>query len=282
LNSGRDLFTFAVTESVEARAYITGRDFAGRPLLALPFSEDVRAVYQDLQITFWRDVRSRTNASPQLRAIILRQQQIDYSQGTKESLASYLGDCVAEAKAKGIDEISILELGCANGPTIRHMRNFFPEIKVRFFGIELTDFLVDNLLVRHPEARAIPGGVDEFLAMSAEDFGVQSFDLFLASGVLCQVPPDAAAKTLAHASRFCDQVLMWDYLLNMGGQISDSDPIIFKLAEDSQHILFLNPYEKMLRDAGFTQIDVTPTAVSSTTQGPGEGSVRARKPSTVD
>jgi SAM-dependent methyltransferase len=278
MKSGDDLFPLAITDDIQVQAYLAGRDSTGRSLIGIPEKNDVDAIYRQLQIRFWRDVRSRENASTQLRALILKQQQDDYSKGTKRSLASFIAKSLERSAIAGAKTTSVLELGCANGATIRHFNRHHPETELRFFGIELTDFLVDNLLARHPEAMAVVGGGDEFLDMGAEDFGTDSFDLFVAAGVLCQIPPDVAANILKHAAAFCDEVLLWEYLENFDGSVSDTDSVIFKLEQDSQHILFLNPYRNMLEQAGFTDITVQLSEEPNTPPGPSEGAVWARKP----
>ena len=272
----KHLFEMNITDDLEINAYVAGIDETGRQLFGIPDPQDVQAVYERRELKFWRDVRSRENAPPQLRSRILQQQQEDYSTGSKVGMAAYLEQLGVEAIQQD-RQLSILELGCANGITIRHFRKFCPELNLNFFGIELTDFLVDNLLTRYPDARAIAGGAEEFLSMDAADFGAESFDVFLVSGVLCQIPSELAAHVLTHAAKFCDKVVLWDYLLNFDGKVSANDEVIFKLEKESQHILFLNQYENMLKNAGYSDIDINYTDAGNSVGGPLEGAVIASK-----
>jgi len=270
----RRMVVAQLTDRIQVKVHVVAKDRAGRLLLGVPDRADVDTIYTDIQSHFWR-TRNTAKLRPRDRELILGQHAADYRGGTKQPLADYLQAYVEEARSAGTPELSILELGCANGLTLRHLKLIDPEMPVRFFGMEMTAFLADELLAQFPSATAVAGGADEFLTMSEDDFGAGRFDVFLVSGVLCQMPPDLAGRVLKHAARFCDQVLMWDYLANFDGELSADEPIIFLLSPETPHLLFVNPYARLLAEAGFDAVERRLS--ESGVQTDGEGAVRARK-----
>ena len=236
--------------------YAAGVDPNGRQLFGVPDPSDVELIHHNFQVPFWRDVRSRDRMDPRMQQSAILAQERDYGRGAKKGLGDRLNAFANSAAQSGKPELSVLELGCADGATLRHLKKYAPDVSVDFFGLEMTDFLVDHLLFKNKDVRAIVGGADEFLKMGGPEFGADEFDIFIASGVLCQIPPGLARDVIRHAASFCDHVYMWDYLFNLNGDVSETDCVIFKLTETHEHILYLNPYERFLREAGFTNIDI--------------------------
>ena len=113
--------------------------------------------------------------------------------------------------------------------------------------------------------------------MSADDFGTDRFDLFLAAGVMCQMPPTLSAAVLKHVGKFCDEVLMWEYLLNVDGRLSADDAVVFSLSSEHRHLLFLNPYRQQLAEAGYGRVELAMSEIVHAGQVPEEGALWARK-----
>jgi hypothetical protein len=273
----RETFPLDVTTDIRIDAYFVGRDFANRDLFGIPDDEDTRRVYEGLQLNFWRDKRTKQKMPLDNQALIISEQAEDYNEPKKQVLGAQLEKLASASEAAGKPEFSILELGCANGPTLRHLNKSHPGLNVRFHGFELTDFLADDLCRQFPDASAAASGADELMKLGPDDFGVERFDLFLASGVLCQMPPYLVSALLKHIGGFCDKVLIWDYLLNFDGRLSSEDAVFFGLVKHAPHILFLNPYNQQFADAGFEDLEMAITPVTSMSQGPGEGVLLAQR-----
>lgn len=272
-----ETFPLKLSPDLSVNAYHIGQDFAGRNLFAVPDEDEVQRIYTECQIRFWRDRRSRDYLVTSQVHQIIAQQAMDYMDGTKKAMGEQLVALIDEAMAAGKTEFSILELGCANGPTLRHLRKTRPDVPIRFYGMELTDILVDDLCASFPSATAVTGGADELMTMGVEDFEGGHFDLFLAVGVLCQMPPQVVGALLRHVAGLCDSVLIWDYLLNSDGRASPDDAVFFSLSDTIPHLLFVNPFNQQFTDAGFENMTIMRSPVKDMSQGPGEGAVLARK-----
>ncbi len=153
-------------------------------------------------------------------------------------------------------KISILELGCSNGITLRHLAKTAGDLDVQYVALELTACLIEDLKKNLPDAQVFFGGAEELISMSEAELGSKSFDVFIVSGVLSQISPDIVLKVLDHVSLYCDAVLMFDYLMNLDGELSSEHPVIFKHIPDATHFLFAHPYRALLRDAGFNIEDI--------------------------
>ena len=112
--------------------------------------------------------------------------------------------------------------------------------------------IIDDFKKNFPDARAYVGGAEELLSMTEAELGSKSFDAFIVSGVLSQMPPDVVFQVLHYVSRCCDTVIMWDYLINLNGELNSEYPIMFKHFAEAPHFLFAHPYTSLLRDAGFS------------------------------
>ena len=222
-------------------------DQENRPYFEVQDHEQVEVHYLNAQRVFWSERRG----SPETEKLIIEQQEPDYFYGTKSTLSDFLQGVVRQARKTDQAEISILELGCANAPTLRHLNKVAPKLNVDFTGLELTECLVSDANVRYPHARITVGGAEEMIGMTGHDLGRDRFDVFLAVGVLCQMPPNVVRDVLNYVSQYCDTILVWDYLLNLDGELSTDNPVIFKHYETANHILFVNPYRKLLHEAGF-------------------------------
>jgi len=214
--------------------------------------EKVETHYLNAQRVFWSERRGNAETEK----MIIDQQEPDYLYGTKSTLSDFLQAAVKQARKTDPAEISILELGCANAPTLRHLNKVAPKLNVDFTGLELTECLVEDANTRYPHARISVGGAEEMIEMSENELGRTKFDMFLAAGVLCQMPPNVVRDVLKYVNKYCDTILVWDYLYNLDGELSKNNPVIFKHYEAANHILFVNPYRDLLHDAGFEIDDV--------------------------
>ena len=219
-----------------------------RIYVALYDPEQVEEFYIDHQKKFWSD---RNEAPEDLFPVIIEQQEVDYLSGKKLTLAKLFQSHIVLMKSENKSKISVLELGCANGPTLRHLKKVAPDIEVQFTGFELTPFLVDDLIKRYPGAKAYVGGAEEMIDMAPAELGAEVFDIFLASLVLSQIPPYRILDVFKHVSKNCDQIMIFDFLINIDGVLSSEYPVLFKHIPDSPHFVFAHPYRELLREAGF-------------------------------
>ena len=152
-------------------------------------------------------------------------------------------------------DISVVEIGAANGPTPRHFQRFHPDIKLTYFGMEVFPALMQDGQEQFPEHRFVLGTAEDFIELAPEAMGQEKFDAFMASLVMCMMPTELAYKVLSKASEMTDTILCRDYLTNKGGEVSRTKAVLFEMAPGHSHLLFANQFELMLRSLGFSRID---------------------------
>jgi len=210
--------------------------------------QEVEEFYLNIQRKFWS---ARDNAKGDDLKLIVHQQDADYLYGTKQTLSDLLQKFIKKKRSEKRTNISILELGCANGPTLRHLAKVAGDLNVEFTGLELTPCLIEDMKIKFPNARGYVGGTEELILMTEQELGHEKFDIFLASGVLCQMPPDKVLEALRFAGQYCRSVMIWEYMINIEGELSIEYPVIFKHTELTRHLLFAHPYKHLLQEAGF-------------------------------
>lgn len=227
-------------------------DDGGQAYYIVNNDDDVEALYEH-ERDWWRN---RTGKTPEFTQIIIDQQTPDYDASPpKRELGAALNAIVHDRiNETGKNLLSILEIGCANGVTIRHLKKRFPDLELSYYGFEMTGILVDDFQRNFSRYDITQGGAEEFIENDDSMFPHSPYDLFLASGCLCMVKPNLVPEVLQKASRLTDRFIIWDYLENRNGQISKDRPVIFRL-EDGRHSLYAHPFEKLLETIGF-EIDV--------------------------
>ena len=223
-------------------------DENSRQYLVMLDPQEVEEFYLNIQRKFWS---VRDNAKGDDLKLIVQQQDADYLYGTKQTLSDLIQKFIKRVRYENRTSISVLELGCANGPTLRHLAKVAGDLDVEFTGLELTPCLIEDMKIKFPKARGYVGGTEELIEMTEQELGREKFDIFLASGVLCQMPPDKVREALKFASQFCHSVMIWEYLINIEGELSMEYPVVFKHTELTRHLLFAHPYQLLLQEAGF-------------------------------
>ena len=232
-------------------------DESGQVYYIVHNDENVEALYQR-DCSWWR---GRTNGrGPKVIQQVIDQQTPDYDSDPKRELGAALNAIVQNKLRKtGKNRLSLLEIGCANGPTVRHLNKHFPDLKLSFYGFELTGVLVKDFRRWFPQHSVIQGGVEEMLTKDISTFPHSPYDLFVASGTLCMVKPDLVPEVLLKASLLTDRFVFWDYLENRAGRISKDRPVMFQL-KGPTHMLYANPFEPLLKKIGFKveHLELTP------------------------
>jgi len=237
------------------------------PYSTIPDPAHVNLVYEDLK-SFWKRTAAKGDLS--IAKKIISQQATDYSH--KEALALQLERLVAE-KSNSTGEpctLSILELGCANGVLIRHFRQYFPHVSLKFVGFEVADMLVDDFRLRYPEHRIEFGDAEAFVNISDDKFEEAPFDIFLSAYTLSMIKPDLVSKVLKRAAGLANTILIWDNLANSRSQLC-ADHAVFLQPIGVPHLIFSHMYENMLNEIGFDRIEYAPTPLKKQTITTGTG-----------
>lgn len=253
-------------------------DEHGRRYMELIDSNDIAYIYtREKKMWTTRGLSAGKQYPDHFVQRVVESQLPDYSKPGFTTICPLL-DKVVEAKRQNNDNnISIVEIGAANGPTVRHFEKFYPDVNLRFFGMEALGFLADDAAAKHPSHQFTQGTAEDFVELTSTDLGHDHFDLFLASGTLCMLLPNLARAVLSKAGEIADAIVCREYLANKSGEISQDRPVMFELAPNHEHVLFANPYDVMLHDLGFSSIeyvyeDLDEIAVRGT------GSFLARRP----
>lgn len=227
-------------------------DDGGQVYYIVHNDDDVEALYEHDR-DWWRN---RTHPTPEIAQKIIDQQTPDYdADSPKRGLGAALNAIVHDRiNETGKNLLSLLEIGCANGVTIRHLKKHFPDLELSFYGFEMAGILVDDFRRNFSQHGITQGGAEGFIENDDSMFPHSPYDLFLASGTLCMVKPNLVPGIFQKASRLTDRFIFWDYLENRNGRISKDRPVIFQL-EDVTHTLFAHPFEMLLDAIGF-EIDV--------------------------
>ncbi|MEK9671732.1 MAG: hypothetical protein VW268_04420 [Rhodospirillaceae bacterium] len=231
-------------------------DGYGRTYMELANPAQAQEVYEH-QRAYWqtRNLPNDGVFPEDYKAQVISQQTQDYSQPSHATLRVLLDSLVDEKTRAGGSDMSIIEIGVANGPTLRHFKKFYPDVNLSFVGFEALSFLAEDAQTNYPEQKINIGTVETFLESTTADLGRDRFDVFLTSLVLCMTIPDVVYPVFRRASEMSDVILCRDYLVNKGGEISKDRPVLFKMAEGHDHFVFANPFELMLRSLGFSRIE---------------------------
>ena len=231
-------------------------DGLGRIYMELSNPMQATQLYEQ-QKAFWvtRNQGDDGTISAEMEAEIIADQLSEYSGPGFETTKPILYRAVRLTQERGQTELSIVEIGAANGGTVRHFEKFHPEYALGFYGMEALPLLAEDGAKKYPQHRFQAGTAEDFVELTAEDLGRERFDMFLASGVLCMLLPELAFMVLRKASEISDMIVCRDYLANKGGEISRKRPVMFELVPGHTHYLFANPYELLLRSLGFSRIE---------------------------
>lgn len=213
---------------------------------------DIDKIYHD-RLTFWRD-RHGAMAHAEIREQAIAGQGKNYNHGMKKPLGAALEAMCRNASPDRIP--SILELGGADGITLRHLRDKIPDFRARYVGIEPCSVFVDHFKAQFPDAHVIVGDAAKLIKMPIKWFSDAPYRAFVASLSLCMIKPEVVRKVLSRAARLCEELLLIDFLGNIKGEISASEPVMFLFGEHKR-IVFAHTFAEYILSAGFRKIVVT-------------------------
>jgi hypothetical protein len=159
--------------------------------------DDIDKIYQD-RLTFWRD-RHGAMAHAEIREQAIAGQGKNYNHGMKKPLGAALEAMCRNASPDRIP--SILELGGADGITLRHLRDKIPDFRARYVGIEPCSVFVDHFKAQFPDAHVIVGDAAKLIKMPIKRFSNAPYQAFVASLSLCMIKPEVVRKVLSRAAR---------------------------------------------------------------------------------
>tara|TARA_R110001592_G_scaffold105374_2_gene296178 strand:- start:410 stop:1201 length:792 start_codon:yes stop_codon:yes gene_type:complete len=231
------------------------KDSYGREYFEIPDPSETQRLYESTK-EFWvkRGLRSDEKLPQEAIDQVLSQQAPHYATPPCAPLAHLLKSVAQDARGSG-GSISVVELGCANGILARHFDKFFPDLDLTFFGMEALSALVDDACKKYPNHSFMTGTAENFLDLGSDKLGGLRFDVFLASGVLCMLPPELAREVLRKATEIAEVIICRDYLQNKSGELSRDKAVYFELSEEHPHIIFANPYEIFIREIGHAHIE---------------------------
>jgi SAM-dependent methyltransferase len=234
----------------------TWDDGFGRNYMELVNPNQAREIYEQ-QRHIWktRNKDESEEFTEEFLQTLIAQQTPDYGEPSHAALKTFFDVLVAEKQPTADDPFSVVEIGAANGTTIRHFAKFFPDTPFDFFGMDALPELVADAQQNFPDHRVIAGTAEDFVAMDAADMGRDRFDVFMTSLVLCMMLPDLVYSVFKKAASMTDVILCRDYLTNKAGEISRNRPVLFEMMPDHPHLVFAAPFELMLRRLGFSRIE---------------------------
>lgn len=121
---------------------------------------------------------------------------------------------------------SILELGCANGPMLRFLKEGIDTSLIRYTGIDMWPVYRDDFHKNFGEKGFILGDVETFLVLQLSDLGGERFSMFVASVTLCMINPERTRRAIHKAAELTQSIVIHDSILNLSGNISQERAII--------------------------------------------------------
>lgn len=255
---------------MDIQATVLTKDSLGRVFFTAD-ADDVDTIYLN-RLEFWTD-RHGAMAAAEVRDLAIAGQGENYNHGMKRPLGATLEELYRATQPEGF--LSILELGGADGITLRHLQTIFPDFRVRYTGIEPCAVFVDNLKKHFPRANAMVGDAEKFIAMPDEEFPDRPYRAFVASLSLCMIKPVVVRKILARVAQLCDEALIIDYLGNVNGEISPTQPVMFQFGEH-RRIVFAHAFKDHALAAGFCNV-TTSEEPNLAGEHPSWGLIRASK-----
>ena len=146
---------------------------------------------------------------------------------------------------------SILEFGCASGPLLRFLDAADALDGIKHVGIEPFKPFVDDFELCFPDHRIIKADAEAFIKMTVEDFPEAPFSIFYAAVALCMIPPSLAKACLAKAAELCDEIILYDYVLNGLGVLNEEHTMVFEFLRSETQYYFAHNYPRYFAEIGF-------------------------------
>ncbi|NQU62039.1 MAG: hypothetical protein HQ512_12985 [Rhodospirillales bacterium] len=183
-------------------------------------------------------------------AELLRQHEIAMAEPPVAPIRDTVLSILQQVHANGV-EFSILELGAANGSIVHVIDKEVGLDGVRYVGIEPWGPFIEDFRARFPGQTMIQANIDQAIDLSSDDFGTDSFCVFLASQVFCMVEPDRVRRYIKHLSGFCNCLIIQDTIINSQSQLSPNKVAIFPFKPWDMQFYFANPFEVLLNEFGY-------------------------------
>ena len=130
---------------------------------------------------------------------------------------------------------------------------------IRYLLIEPYKVFVDDFLDNFPSQTAIVGDAQAFIGMTDDVFPDAPYTVFFASLVFCMIKPDIVRKTLKRAAALADNIVIFDMVENLNGELDCENPIVFDYNPGGQHWYFAHLFSDYLSENGFEIVSVDRT-----------------------
>ena len=151
----------------------------------------------------------------------------------------------------------VLEMGCANAPLLHFFKEVAPEVPVEFVGIEPYKPFIADVNELFPEATMIDATAEQFAEFTPADCP-PPFRLFTATVALCMMHPRVAQACISKAAELCDEILLYDFVVNTMGGISATEPVAFIWKPEIKQFYFAHCFESYFQACGFRLVDIQP------------------------
>jgi len=201
---------------------------------------------------FWS---SRTEQSPEEIRIISDQ----YRHSNFHESWKPVREKIFSIQSETASHFSMVDLGGANGSIYYVLNDALPDAHVPYVLIEPFAPFVDDFKSHFPDQTAICADAEAFVEMDADIFADRPYAVFFASLVLCMLKPSIARNVIQRAAQIADHIVLADNIMNVEGQLSVTDTIIFDYFPEGFQFYFSHPFKVFFEENGFELVDVTPT-----------------------
>jgi|GEM_PF-921201 len=163
-----------------------------------------------------------------------------------ENIAKLAAPVIANGGTFGV-----LEIGCANGPLLRALQELNALPGIRYVGMEPYAPFVTDFKDYFPDHRAMIADAEDFITMSADDFPEAPFQVFYAAVTLCMMSPDIVRACLAKAAEFCDEFVLYDFVMNGLGPFNRQETVVFEFNKDTSQYYYAHNFVSYFADLGF-------------------------------
>lgn len=154
---------------------------------------------------------------------------------------------------------SMIDLGGASGSIFHFMKKHFPTETLNYLLIEPFAPFVEDFLQNHPDQKAITADAESFANFGDEIFEDAPYNVFFASGVFCMIKPKIVMDVLTKVSSLTDDIIVWDVLENLRGELDPVDPVMFDYFPEGLQWYFAHNFAGYLADLGFEIVSEAPT-----------------------
>lgn len=145
---------------------------------------------------------------------------------------------------------SLIDLGCANGGLYNFVKHDVSGgERVSYVGLEPWPVFCQDFRLHFPEAMILNADAEAFVDADMGAFAELPVTAFVSLYTLSMMHPDTVRGVIRKAAAVSESLLIYDYCLNMHGDISATDIVVFKYLEETGQIYFAHNFGEYLRDA---------------------------------